>query len=96
MEAGTYEDAFPHIGEASFTVKAERQCKDYNEAFAAAMETGGKRFFLDMFSADVVPPPVPAERPSVTEQIKAARQAPQSSRNKDAQKHKKDKGGPEL
>lgn len=96
VEAGTYEDAFPHIGEASFTVKAERQCKDYNEAFAAAMEAGGKQFLLDMFSADVVPPPAPTEKPSVTERIRAARQAPQSSRDRDVQKHKKDKGGPEL
>lgn len=96
VEAGTYENAFPHIGEASFTVKAQRQYKDYNEAFAAATEVGGKRFLLDMFSADVVPPPIPAGKPSVTERIKAVRQMPQNGRNRDTQKHKRDKGGPEL
>lgn len=96
VEAGTYEGAFPHIGEASFTVKAERQCKDYNEAFAAAMEAGGKKFLLDMFSADAVPPPAPAEKPSVTDQIKAARQAPRAPKDKEAQRPGRDKGGPEL
>lgn len=110
VEVGTYEDAFPHIGEASFTVKAERQCKDYNEAFAAAMEAGGKKFLLNMFSTDAVPPPgmlgraasaacdqpAPAEKPSVTEQIKAARHAPRAPKDQEAQRPGGDKGGPEL
>lgn len=74
LEAGTYEGAFPHIGEACFNVKAQRQCKGYSEAFAAAMEAGGKQFLLDMFSADVVPPPAPAEKPSVVNRIKASRE----------------------
>jgi|GEM_PF-902481 len=74
LEAGTYEDAFPHIGEASFTVRVNRQCKDYNEAFAEAMEAGGKKFLLDMFSADVVKPPDVEAKPSVIGQIKAARE----------------------
>jgi len=85
VEAGTYEGAFPHIGEAIFTVNAERQCKDYSAAFAAAMEAGGKKFLLDMFSGDVVPPPVPTEKPSVLEQIKAARQAPGAAKDKKPQ-----------
>jgi len=36
------------------------------------------------------------EKPSVVEQIRAARQAPRAPKEKDTQKPKKDKGGPEL
>ena len=101
LEAGAYEGAIPHIGEAFFTVDAARQCKDYSEAFTAAMEAGGKQFLVDMFSQDTPPAPaVPVaakpEKPSVTEQIKAARQAPRNIQERASQKHKKDKGGPEL
>jgi hypothetical protein len=81
FEAGTYEGAFPHIGEALFTVEAERRCKDYNEAFAPAMQAGGKQFVLDMFSPDAVPPPAIGEKPSVPEQIKASREAPRHPGN---------------
>jgi len=95
VEAGTYKDAFPHIGDASYFVKAERQCADYNEAFKVAMEAGGKKFLLDMFSADAVPPPVPTEKPSVMEQIKMSREAPRKP-GKDAPDKTKSKGGPEL
>jgi len=95
LEAGTYKDAFPHIGDASFFVKTEQQCKDFNEAFTLAMGAGGKKFLLDMFSSDVVPPPVPAEKPSVMEQIKAAHEAPRQPRNNTPSKQR-GKGGPEL
>lgn len=64
IEAGTYTDAFPHIGKAFFTVEVKRQCKDYNEAFTIAMEAGGKKFLLDMFSPDFVPTPAADEKPS--------------------------------
>lgn len=97
VEAGTYEGAFPHIGEALFHVKAERQCVDYNEAFAAAMSAGGKQFLLDMFSPDAVPPPAPTEKPSVMDQIKTARQATAPRQPDQASPDKsKNKGGPEL
>jgi len=36
------------------------------------------------------------EKPSVVEQIRAARQAPREPKDRDAQKHKKAKGGPQL
>lgn len=72
-------DAFPHIGDASFTVDVNRQCADYNEVFKVAMQAGGKQFLLDMLSADAVPPPTPTEKSSVLDQIKA------SSENKSVQ-----------
>jgi len=74
LEAGTYEGAFPHIGEAFFTVRANRQCKDYNEAFTSAMEAGGTKLLRDMFSADFVMPPAVDAKPSVIGQIKASRE----------------------
>lgn len=95
VEAGTYESAFPHIGEAFFTVKATRQCKDYNEAFTVAMEAGGKKFLLDMFSGDAVKPPVVDEQPSVLEKIKDSRYAPGQPK-KDAASKQKSKGETEL
>jgi len=36
------------------------------------------------------------EKPSVLDRIKASREAPREPKGRDAQKHKKDKGGPEL
>lgn len=47
---GKYEGAFPHIGDAIFDVLVEIQTKDFNEAFATAMNWGGKQFLVDMFS----------------------------------------------
>ncbi|MDD3229977.1 MAG: hypothetical protein PHE09_12280 [Oscillospiraceae bacterium] len=55
LELGTYEGALPHIGEASFTVKAQKKYPDFNEAFQTACELGGKKFLMDMFSADQIP-----------------------------------------
>lgn len=95
VEAGTYEGAFPHIGEALFTVEAKRQCRDFNEAFGLAMNAGGKKFLMDMFSADAVPPPVPADKTSVIDTIKAVRSAPHQP-GKTSPDKTKTKGGPEL
>ena len=50
LEAGNYEGAIPHIGEAFFEPVVQRQCKDYSEAYKIAMEAGGKQFLLDMLS----------------------------------------------
>lgn len=47
-------------GEALFTVKAEKRCSSYDEAFKLACEVGGKRFLTDMFSADQLPQEVEA------------------------------------
>ena len=51
LSVGTYEGAFPHIGEASFTQKAVMECGDFNQAFQKAVELGGQKFLQDMFSA---------------------------------------------
>jgi hypothetical protein len=51
LEFGSYEGAVPHIGEASFTTLAERKHEDFNAAFTAAIQLGGKQFLVDMFSA---------------------------------------------
>jgi hypothetical protein len=49
LEAGTYEGAIPHIGEAMFRPLVTRQYKNFSEASTAAMELGGKQFLVDMF-----------------------------------------------
>ena len=75
LELGSYEGAVPHIGEAVFMPKSEKQYADFNEAFTTAIQLGGKRFLVDMFGG------TPAvlltfphnEKPSVLEQIKEAR-----------------------
>ena len=51
LSVGTYEGAFPHIGEAIFTQKAAQECGGFNQALQRAMELGGQRFLQDMFSA---------------------------------------------
>jgi len=57
LEAGDYEGAIPHIGEAFFKPVVQRQCKDFNEAYTTAMEAGGKQFLIDMLTQpDIVIP----------------------------------------
>ncbi|MDL2232015.1 DUF3849 domain-containing protein [Ruminococcaceae bacterium OttesenSCG-928-L11] len=56
LTAGDYKGAVPHIGEALFTVEAQRQYSDYNEAFTAALSIGGQKFLMDMFSGDTPSP----------------------------------------
>ncbi|GHV39781.1 hypothetical protein FACS189490_03910 [Clostridia bacterium] len=51
IEAGAYEGAIPHIGEAMFSPAVTERLEDYNAAFARALELGGKRFLMDMFNA---------------------------------------------
>ena len=55
LEAGNYEGAIPHSGEAFFKPVVQRQCKDYNEAYTTAMEAGGKQFLIDMLSQPITP-----------------------------------------
>lgn len=50
LEAGNYEGAISHIGEAVFEPVVQRQCKDFNEAYTMAMEAGGKQFLIDMLT----------------------------------------------
>ena len=56
LSVGTYEGAFPHIGEALFTRKAVMDCGDFNQAFQKAAALGGQRFLQDMFSAKPAQP----------------------------------------
>ena len=51
LSIGTYEGAFPHIGEALFKQKAVQDCGGFDQALQKAMEFGGKQFLQDMFSA---------------------------------------------
>lgn len=51
FSAGTYEGAFPHIGEALFTRKMVAVCDSFDQAMQKAMELGGQRFLQDMFSS---------------------------------------------
>ena len=56
LSVGTYEGAFPHIGEALFTRKSVMDCGDFNHAFQKAVALGGQRFLRDMFSAKPIQP----------------------------------------
>ena len=57
LEAGNYEGAIPHIGEAFFKPVVQRQCKDFNEAYTTVMEAGGKQFLIDMLTQpDIIVP----------------------------------------
>ncbi len=51
LSVGTYEGAFPHIGEAAFTRKAVMDCGSFDHAFQRAIELGGQQFLQDMFSS---------------------------------------------
>ena len=50
LSIGTYEGALPHIGEAFFTPKASMDCGNFDQAIQAAIEFGGTKFLVDMFS----------------------------------------------
>jgi hypothetical protein len=54
LEAGRYEGAVPHIGEAMFMPQIEKQYADFNAAYTAALEAGGKQFLLDMLTTSAV------------------------------------------
>ena len=51
LSLGTYEGAFPHIGEALFTRKAVLAFDGFDQALQKAMELGGQQFLQDMFSS---------------------------------------------
>jgi|GEM_PF-1797568 len=50
LEAGNYEGAIPHIGDATFMPVVTNRYESYSLAFQAAIEAGGKQFMADMFS----------------------------------------------
>jgi hypothetical protein len=50
LEAGKYEGAIPHIGDAMFRPLVTKPYADFSGAFTAAVEAAGKQFLVDMFS----------------------------------------------
>ena len=83
LELGSYESAIPHIGEAVFMPKSEKQYADFNEAFTAALQLGGKQFLVDMFGGTpaVLPQFPHNEKPSVLRQIREATDAPRPKKD---------------
>ena len=97
LELGSYEGAVPHIGEALFIPKSERKYADFNEAFTAAIQLGGKQFLVDMFGGTpaVLPRCPSSEKTSVLEQIKEAKNAPRPKKET-GEKSRQLKDGAEL
>jgi hypothetical protein len=96
LEAGNYEGAFPHIGEAFFKPAVIKQYDTFSDAYKAAMEAGGKQFMVDMFSGSEPQPlyqtnrGTPDAKPSVMKQIRDAQTAPKQHRaDKSPEQHKK-------
>lgn len=48
VDSGTFRDAVPHIGEATFSPKWSKDFGDHNEAIATVMTRLGVRFLLDV------------------------------------------------
>ena len=100
LEAGDYEGAFPHIGEAMFKPVVEKQFANYSDAYTRAMEAGGKQFLIDMFSGSERQPLIKmvsigeAEKQSVLKQIRDAQKAPKPPHKEKTPD--KGKGGVEL
>jgi hypothetical protein len=94
LEAGNYEGAIPHIGEAVFMPVVDKRFDSFSEAYKAAMEAGGKRFMVDMFSGADPQPLIkitgaPEEKPSVLKQIRDTQKAPKSPRADKSPKQRK-------
>ena len=95
LDAGDYEGAYPHIGEAMFKSVVTRQFDSYSEAFKAAMEAGGKQFLVDMFGGSTPQPIVKVtghsqenEKPSVMDEIRGSRSESKSPTKPKAEKTK--------
>ena len=102
LEAGNYEGAFPHIGEAFFMPVVTKQYDTFSAAYTAAMEAGGKRFMVDMFSGSETQPlhqtmrGAAAEKPSVIKQIRDAQNTPKPPRADKSPEQRKKKGDVDL
>jgi hypothetical protein len=110
LDAGTYEGAVPHIGEADFRPLRREQHGSYSDAFAAAIKLGGKQFLVDMFSGsqraageaarrafcsiETAPDKTPRERPSALAQIREAKA--KAPEPSKQKEHGRGKGGLEL
>ena len=102
LEAGNYEGAIPHIGEALFKPAVIKSYASFSEAYKSAMEAGGKQFMVDMFSGSERQPLAKAtgrddadDKPSVMKQIRDAQKAPKAPAKEKPEVNKK-KTGPEL
>lgn len=51
LTVGTYEDAYPHIGEAIFSPAAQHNFEDFDKALEAACQLGGADFMTDILMA---------------------------------------------
>ena len=102
LEAGDYEGAIPHIGEAFFKPAVAKQFDTYSEAYTRAMEAGGKQFLVDMFSGGERQPlhetmrGAADEKPSVMDEIKAAQKAQREHPPTPKPGRVRKKSGPEL
>ena len=103
LDAGNYEGAIPHIGEAMFTSAVNKQFPNFNDAYTAAMEAGGKQFLVDMFSGSEPQPLIkitgrgaPDEKPSVLKQIRDAQKSPQPLRKEKSPDQRNNKGDIDL
>jgi len=97
LEAGKYEDAFPHIGDAFFIPAVVKQFDNFSDALTAAMEAGGKQFLVDMFSGGERQPLFKtAGKPSVIEEIKAAQKAQKEQTQATKPELGRKKNDPEL
>ena len=94
LEIGAYEGAIPHIGEALFIPKSEKQYADFNEAFTAVIQLGGKRFLVDMFGGTpaALPKSPHNEKPSVREHIREATDTPRPKKGIGEKIHKSKDG----
>lgn len=51
LTVGTYEDAYPHIGEAIFFTAAQHRFESFDKALEAVCQLGGADFMTDMITA---------------------------------------------
>ena len=58
LTAGTYDDGFEQIGDATFKVQAEKKYNDFDEAFSIALNIGGEKFLNDMFNGEIPSQPI--------------------------------------
>ena len=103
LEAGEYEGAFPHIGEAMFKPVVTKEFPSFSEAYKTAMEAGGKQFMVDMFSGSEPQPLIKmagrsaqGEKPSVMEKIRDAQRTPTKPREEKPPSQRKKKSDVEL
>jgi hypothetical protein len=102
LEAGNYEGAIPHIGEALFKPAVTRKFENYSAAFTKALNAGGKKFLVDMFSSHERrswieikgrdEQSTPEEKPSVLKQIREPREGPEPPHGEKSQGKRKHKG----